>query len=180
MSLWRQKRRNKRTLGLSSAPFLSAYHHNFKGYYEYTEESGNGKKTIKRVYAGIYYSPNLSKNCQTAYKILYWTIYLLSIGVIGFFSTRLVGGNTVWYVVTAQFGVGMGHVWLAIGLVNYVFAAEKRTKAEMKSTRDYILMASLFTAGCFALLTATMTLYCLLHQTFSLVYGACLLGHRRS
>jgi len=159
------------------AGYYSAFHRNFRGYYEYTEVDGNGKKHIRRIYPGIYYSPDLNARQVAMYKIMYWLLFLLSGALYLYAATRMTIGNTSWVVSIPQLGQGLGYIWAGISLVNYVFAPLKRTKHEHFTTHNYILMASIGTMGFGLLSAAALAGYCQFVSGFTALDGWSLAGY---
>lgn len=159
------------------ASFYSAFHRNFRGYFEYTEVDEKGKKHIRRIYPGIYYSPDLNARQRAMYKIMYWLLFLLSAALYLYAATRMTPGNTSWLVSIPQLGQGLGHVWAGISLVNYVFAPINRTKHEHFTTHNYILMSSIGTMAFGLLSAALLTGYCICNGSFDALNSLSLAGY---
>jgi len=135
MDIYQLKR--KKAKGIGGA--YSTYHRYFGGYCEYVETDKNGKKRIKRIYTGNYYSPNLTETQCVLYKLVYWFVFLASVVSYLYSATTCVYKCIDIPITVMQLLIGLGHVWLGVGLVHYSFAEKKRTKAEMTMSRQYIL-----------------------------------------
>jgi len=173
MDIYQLKR--KKAKGIGGA--YSTYHRYFGGYCEYVETDKNGKKRIKRIYTGNYYSPNLTETQCVLYKLVYWFVFLASVVSYLYSATTCVYKCIDIPITVMQLLIGLGHVWLGVGLVHYSFAEKKRTKAEMTMSRQYILWSSLLTGSAFLLSAILIAVMCIWQKFCSRTELFCMFGY---
>lgn len=156
-----------------------AYHRFFEGYTEYREINEKGKPVIRRVYTGLYYTPEQSRAQQIIYRIFYFLLLLLFSALFLTATTANLASNLVWYPTVPIVAAVLVSLWLLCAFCRYL-PIKARTAYEYRSSSQSLQNASLGLAGCMGCAALLHGLFLLLHHESAsqgeLFCIGCLLG----
>lgn len=97
-----------------------AYHKFFEGYSEYSETDAHGRKVIRRVYTGQWYSADQQPGLQVAYRICYAALFALSLILFLRAASLDAPGNLCWYPTVPVVAAVFCYLWQLRALCYYL------------------------------------------------------------
>ena len=143
--------------------FHSIFYHNyFEGYKEIYETDANGKRRLKRTYAGMWYVQKLPQPQYILLRITYVILFaiIIALVVMGALAQNA-SGAALYIVIPEIIVVGMFFRLLYILAASYLFAPKKMTINDFETSSGALKNA-----------TFVLTIAALAASVLSLLYGA--------
>jgi hypothetical protein len=143
--------------------FSHTYRRHFEDYAYREMTDKNGKTKMVRVYAGVYYTPMISRRAQALRKLSYSMFWLLCGGALVFSAGCELKFNFLKQGALIYGLVCLALLWILSGLINYLIAPMHRTIGEWRDSAESLKKSTVGGTIAFAL-CAGMNLIQLLAQ----------------
>jgi len=146
------------------------YHKYFAGYAEYsvghkTNINGRVKMKIKRVYADDYYAVHGTQSSWLKLRGLHILLFLLSLGLFIFCTSRPVGSMVTKYVGFFVFAAAVAYFWLFWVLAFFVTTHKLMTQYEYRQGSVRLMKSALIGSAVIASPAAGVVLYSVLNMS---------------
>lgn len=141
--------KRKMRSGQDTAPSFhrDAYHQEFEDYMESVSYDSHGRKKIRRIYTGKYYTPVCPRK-KTLFRNVF---YLLGLSASIFFfllaSLQQSYNNYIRYINLIQMFTVLLFLWLFYLVIFYMGCSSKMTLGEYRHLHEPLLLAPFLTAG---------------------------------
>ncbi|MCD8337195.1 MAG: hypothetical protein LUD18_07970 [Lachnospiraceae bacterium] len=155
---WNRKAREKEA---DSRSYHSLFYHRFfENYTEYCTTNEKGKRKIIRKYTGPVYIQEISKAMRTIMKLFFLFAFVLMVWLV--YRTGVMEAQeaaaTAWYLAVAELLTILSLTYMGYTLLTgYLFAPQRMTTGDYKSSSKALIRAAEAAAACFgadAVLTA--------------------------
>lgn len=131
--------------------FSRTYRRHFEDYTYKEATDKNGKTKMVRVYAGVYYTPVMSRAAQVARKLIYSIFWLLCVGTLIFSAGCEMKFNYLRQGALVYVLASLALLWMLSGLINYLIAPMHRMTGEWRSSTESLKRSTVGGVIAFAL-----------------------------